>query len=320
LSIHVLFWREHNRVARILHHKNQHWGDDELFEAARRYVIAEIQHITFHEYLFWLLARPFPEPDVYDPHCDPRVHIFFSTVAMRYGHSEIGDLLYDVYSGKYGQFPFYHAAKLADHYFDPLYVTDVKLSQVFEGLAGTVQQSIDLEISDSIRNFLFNGPHVHGLDLFSIDIQRSRDHKIPSYNHARVAYGLKPFHSWHDFKSLDERLEQDEHEIKHKLSTVYRNPWEADSVVAGLAADWVRTEYSEKHYDISNVGDLFEAAIISQFQRTRSGDRFWYTRNLDVINCHGDLEPVEHRTLAKVIRDNVPHVHIPDDVFKVWRY
>jgi len=319
LSLHVLFWREHNRVARILHHKHPEWHDDELYEAARRYVIAEIQHITYHEFLFWLLGRPFPEPDYYDPECDPRVHIFFSTVAFRYGHSECGDLLEKVYSGHYGKFPYYHAALLADHFFDPFYVTDVKLSHIFEGLARTVQQSPDNQIADSIRNWLWKSPHAPSLDLFSIDIQRGRDHKIPSYNHVRVAYGLKPFHSWDDFHSLDERLGVDKHELKHKLGTVYRNPWEADSIVAGLAADWVRTPFSEKHHDYSNLGDLFEAAVISQFQRTRVGDRFWYSRNLDEINCHGDLEPVQHRTLADVIRDNIKDVHIPDDVFKVWR-
>jgi len=319
LALHVLFWREHNRVARVLHHKNPDWDDDKLYSAARRYVIAEIQHITFEEYLFWLFARPFPAKDFYDPECDPRVHIFFSTVAFRYGHSEIGDLITNAYQGRYGKFPYWHAAKLADHFFDSEYVTDVELSDVFEGLAGTVQQSVDHEIADSVRNDLFKN-HKQRFDLFSIDIQRGRDHKIPSYNHARLAYGLEPFDSWEDFNSLDEKLEQDEHEIKHKLSTVYRNPWEADSIVAGLAANWVRTPYTKRHHDYSNIGDLFEAAIISQFQRTRTGDRFWYTRHLDFINCYGDLEPVQHRFLADVIRDNIYHVDIPDDVFKVWDY
>jgi len=187
-------------------------------------------------------------------------------------------------------------------------------------MAGSVQASPDEQIADSVRNWLFGGNHhnPHN-DLFSIDIQRGRDHKIPSYNHVRVAYGLKPFHSWEDFTSLKEDLGVNQHELKHKLSTVYRNPWEADSIVAGLAADWVRTEYTRKHHDYSNLGELFEAAVISQFQRTRVGDRFWYSRNLDEINCHGELEPVQHRTLFAVIKDNIKDVHIPHQVFKVQK-
>lgn len=305
-------------ISKSYSRKNPDWNDEKIYNAARRYVIAEIQHITFEEYLFWLLGRPFPEKDYYDPECDPRIHIFFSTVAFRYGHSEVGDLIRSAIKGYYGRFPQWHIAKLANHYFDPDFlVEDVKLSDLFEGLAGNVQQSVDHEIADSIRNNLFKNKHQR-FDLWAIDIQRGRDHKIPSYNHARKAYGLEPFDSWKEFNSLGRDLEQDENEIKHKLSTVYRNPWEADAIVPGVAADWVRTKYTKRRNDYSNIGDLFEEAIISQFQRTRTGDRFWYTRHLDLINCNGDLEPVQKRTLADVIRDNVEHVHIPDDVFKVY--
>jgi len=320
LSLHVLFWRDHNRVARILHHKHPEWHDDQLFETARKYVIATIQKITYDEYMYWLLARPFPEKDYYDPHVDPRVHIFFSTVAFRYGHSEIGDLIQKSVDGHFGKFPQWQFSHYKEWFYDPYFILEhAKLNNVFEGLACQVQQSVDAQIADVVRNHLFQEPHgPPKYDLFSIDIQRGRDHKIPSYNHARQAYGLKPFHSWEDFDALDERLNQDEKELKSDLAKVYRNPWEADSIVAGLAADWVRTPYTEKHHDYSNLGDLFEAAIISQFQRTRVGDRFFYSRNLDEVNCHGDLKPVEHRKLSDVIRDNVHDVHLPDDVFKVW--
>jgi len=118
-----LFWREHNRVARVLSHKFPHWGDDELFQSARKYVIATIQRITFDEFLYWLLARPFPEKDYYDEHCDPRIHIFFSTVAFRYGHSEIHDLMQRSMRGHYGSFPHWQHSKLSHHFFDPYYVS-----------------------------------------------------------------------------------------------------------------------------------------------------------------------------------------------------
>jgi hypothetical protein len=318
LSMHVLFWREHNRVARILAHKNPHWDDEKLFQKARRYVIATIQRITYEEYLYWLLARPFPEHDYYDDEVDPRIHTFFATVAFRYAHSEVDDLIKRSESGHYGSFPKWHHSKLYHYFFDSYFVVDCDLASLFEGLAYQVQRSPDTHISDSIRNFLFpgNDSHPH-FDLFAIDIQRGRNHKIPSYNHARKAYGLYTVDSWHEFDSLDKRLGENEHNLKSHLSKVYRNPWEADAIVAGLAADWVRTHYSEEHHDYSNLGDLFEVAIISQFHRLRVGDRFFYSRNLDEVNCHG-LPPVQHRTLADVIRDNVKHVHIPDEVFKVW--
>lgn len=53
-------------------------------------------------------------------------------------------------------------------------------------------------VIDSVRNFLVLNPQNREvkLDLFSLNIQRARDHGILSYNKLRKAYGFFPINSF----------------------------------------------------------------------------------------------------------------------------
>lgn len=49
--------KEHNRIAVNLAELNRHWNDERLFLESKRIVTAEIQHITYNEYLPIVLGQ-----------------------------------------------------------------------------------------------------------------------------------------------------------------------------------------------------------------------------------------------------------------------
>lgn len=55
--IHSLFYREHNRIAKILHELNEFWNDEKLFQETRRIIIALLQQYTYHELLPTYVGR-----------------------------------------------------------------------------------------------------------------------------------------------------------------------------------------------------------------------------------------------------------------------
>ena len=53
----TLWAREHNRVAKALYAlNNSGWTNETIFQEARRIVVAEMQHITYNEFLPNLLG------------------------------------------------------------------------------------------------------------------------------------------------------------------------------------------------------------------------------------------------------------------------
>jgi hypothetical protein len=71
-AMQTLFVREHNRIAAQLQAANPSWSDEQLYQQARRTVIAELQIITYTEWLPALLGpNALPAYTGYKPNVNP---------------------------------------------------------------------------------------------------------------------------------------------------------------------------------------------------------------------------------------------------------
>jgi len=194
-ALQTVFMREHNRIASNLASKNPTWTDEQIYQAARRIVIGEVQAITYNEFLPALLGAKALRPYCgYNPRVNPGIATEFSTAAFRFGHSmldgDIERMNNDGTSTPQG------SVALRDAFFNPTLLDPTlpdhqgDVDPILKGAASSNAQEIDVQVVDDVRNFLFGPPGSGGFDLASLNIQRGRDHGLPDYNTLRQAYGL----------------------------------------------------------------------------------------------------------------------------------
>ena len=88
-SLQTLLVREHNRLADQIQRQNPQLSDEEIYQRARAQVVAEIQVITYKEFLPALLGA-MPAYRGYNAKLNPGITNEFATAAFRMGHSMVG--------------------------------------------------------------------------------------------------------------------------------------------------------------------------------------------------------------------------------------
>ncbi len=294
--IHTLFVREHNFWAFVFGFLMPASTDEQRYQLARTIVWAEIQAITYNEWLPVLLGPDALTPYAgYRPLANAAVTNEFATASFRVGHTLLSPTLLrrDAAGNPIpaGDIPLQHA------FFNPAEIVAHGIEPILRGLAWQPAQEVDTAIVDDVRNFLFGPPGSGGFDLASLNIQRGRDHGLPDYNALRVAFNLPAVTSFAEITTNPT--------IAKALEKTYGSVDDIDAWPGGLAED---------HVSGALVGPLVRRVLADQFTRARDGDRFWYQRALPA----GMLALVESQRLSDVIRRNTTiGVELQDDVFHV---
>lgn len=296
-AMHTLFMREHNRLASLIAEENPQLSGEQIYQKARKLVGAEMQLITYREYLPALLGPGSISPyRGYQASVDASIANIFSTAAYRYGHSALNSTLQRI--DKFGQPSIYGHLALRDAFFNPSRIIDEGgIDPVLRGLAKQAAQAVDTRVIDDVRNFLFGAPGSGGFDLVSLNIQRGRDHGLPSYNDVREILGFSRALNFADISS--------DPDTQARLALAYSSVDGIDLWVGGLSEDPVPR---------SHVGPLFHSIIKDQFEALRDGDRYWYAVSLS----RKERKMVQRLRLSDIIRLNTDIGNeINNDVFHV---
>ena len=291
-ALQTLFVREHNRQVDLLRAADHCLTGEEAYQQARAIVTAEIQHITYSEFLPHLLGDlMIGDYQGYDACVDPRMAIEFAGAAYRFGHSTVSPRTekLDEYGNASGE------TELRDVFFQTPadFATDGGADGLLRHLGADLSQAMDARIVEDLRNFLFDPPV--GLDLAAINIQRGRDLGLPHLNEMRQALHLDPYT---DFCQIT-----DDAGTVAALAQVYGSVDAIDLWTGGLA---------ERTAPGAFVGETFGTIIADQFERTRAGDRLWYAnQGFD----EATLDRIEHTRLSDIILANTDTRAIQDDPF-----
>lgn len=266
--MHTVMVREHNYWADRLAVLNPSWSDDQLFEAARSIVEAEIQNITYRDWLPTLLAgneglapvAAVLSPGSYDPTVDGQVSAEFSTAAFRVGHTLVSSDIPAI--GADGQSDPDKGLSVMEAFFnaEPLLAGD--MDDFLRSQTGTVAQAVDGKIIDDLNFFLTLGDGVTGFSLAALNILRGRDHGLVSYLEARAALlgDIDPAQvAADDFSAITSDAAR-----QAELGQVYDSVHDVDFWVGGLIEDRAAG---------AQMGPLFAWVVADQFLRTRAADQ-----------------------------------------------
>ena len=322
-AIHALFVREHNRIASILNWRlkagesllrnkfrafkrdyrpenpnatRAEIKDEFLYETTRKVVGAEIQVITYKEFLPLLIGDTLlNDYDGYKPNVNPSINHEFTNAAYRLGHTLLNN-----------QFLRFDAkgiteTLLQEAFFKPQDVAAKGINSLLQGLIYQEAQELDHLVVDGLRNFLFPA-ETGGLDLAAVNIQRGRDVGLPGYVQVREALGLGEIEDFEDL-SFDP-------EVVDLFREAYSSVDEIDLWIGGLA------EPPAGHGGL--LGQTFTEIVLEQFERLRDGDRFFFLNEdqLKELCILGSC--IENTTLADIIRWNtLEDFLVPNNVFVV---
>uniref|UniRef100_A0A8C9Y096 C1q domain-containing protein n=1 Tax=Sander lucioperca TaxID=283035 RepID=A0A8C9Y096_SANLU len=306
-SLHTLFVREHNRLARALANLNPQWDGERLYQEARKIMGGYMQVITFRDYLLHIVGPDFIAKQLstypgYDKNVDPSISNVFATAAYRFAHLMIQPFMFRL-DEQYQEHPKFPSPLLHKSFFAPWRVIfEGGLDPIIRGLVGH-QAKLNTQnhmMTNELRDRLFKFFAKLAMDLASLNMQRSRDHGLPGYNKWRGFCGLSQPQNQSELANVLNNTN-----LAKKLMDLYGTPDNIDVWLGGVAEPFVPG---------GRVGPLLACLISTQFQRVRQGDRLWWEN--EGVFTEAQRRSLRETSLARIICDNTGITDVPEKPFQ----
>lgn len=260
---HSLFTRSHNGIAEKLGSLNQHWGEEKLFQEARKINIAVYQKFVYDEWLSLFLGSESLERiknAEYDINVDGSTLNDFSNGAFRIFHAFIPTK--------------FHIREGIDLSFSDILGKTELLNYYEDILNGMMNQKMSLiGYSSEVLNQLFKNHNKIGLDLLSMDMMRGRDHGIPSYYKYRKFCNVLP----HNLKVFNDLAPIISNKSIVQLRQTYKTVYDIDLIVGGALENV--DDKNQSSDDLGYFGPTLQCIIAEQFYRLKAGDFYFYSHN-----------------------------------------
>lgn len=307
LTLHTLMMREHNHWADYFADLSPAWNDAQIFQAARAVVEAEIQAITYDQWLPLLLgdaqASAITAAKSFDATIDGQVSVEFSTAAFRFGHTMVASALSNLNEDGSDA----GGLTVREAFFNTTTVAQGGLSGLLRGQMSDMAQEADAKVIDDLNMFLTGPNGVTGFSLAALNILRGYDHGLGSYLEVREALlgDIDPAAIADD----DFSVITDHAGLQAELASVYASVQDVDLWVGGLAEDPLEG---------AQTGALFAHIIAEQFLRTQNADESFGLLSLDLPQTQIDAlyAEISQTSLRDIIIRNSDVANVQSDVFK----
>lgn len=355
-AVHLLFLRQHNRIADELATANPSWGDEKLYQESRKRNIAIFQHIIYDEVLPRIYGTEATEQILghyqgYDSSVDASATTEFSTAAFRL-HSMVNLpalFLSDtcemnkgvIFESPATDVPY---VKQERTNCDPADFRRVGHEDVIRGALIQHAQEYDNHVTHTLMNIRIGASG--NVDVQAANIFRGRQHSLGTIDNLRTAVGLP---SVFDNPDTDRRVRP---RVSRRGSPNGRAGGGRDDCVEGTEVECFRRLVAnvtlakqmhsiyghvdnvdpyvalvgEKHAYVnkgpkksSSMGETSTLVTLDQLKKIRDGDRFWY--EAEGIFSPDELLEIKELTLSDILKANFPELayEIPSDALQTMQ-